>query len=212
MKKLLSPGKVATFVALWIGWSQYAVAEIVLSAGARMQDSSELANNAVAGEIAVSAPFYGPLRHNLSIDAIARSESGYAENRFGYYLGYRHSLTDRVFVEPQAGLVYLQHSRQQGQASSMSTPSAWDRTSAHARAFGIVAGYRAGPRSEVTMSIRRYLADIEVKQQATSSSCTGSCDGIDDVVDNPYAGLELPWSVEDLSNRTIISLSAGVRF
>lgn len=212
MKKLLPHMDVVLFVVLWMAWSQYAVAEIVVMAGARMQDSSELANNAVAGEIAVSAPIYGPFRHNLSVAGMARSETGYAESRLSYYLGYRHLLTGRVFIEPQAGMVYLQHSREQGQATSLPAPSSWNRTSAHARAFGVVVGYRPDPRTEVTVSVRRYLADIEVKQQATSSSCPASCDGIGNVVVNPYADLELPWSVDDLSNRTIISLSAGVRF
>ncbi|MEE4250981.1 MAG: hypothetical protein V2I38_10355, partial [Alcanivoracaceae bacterium] len=60
MRKLSSQRKVAIFVALWIGWS-HAVAEIVLAAGARMENSSELTDNAVAAEIAISAPLYGPL-------------------------------------------------------------------------------------------------------------------------------------------------------
>jgi hypothetical protein len=181
-----------------------------------MQDSSSLASDAVAAEITLSAPVYGPLRHSFSVAGMTRSESGYAENRFGYYLGYRHLLTDRVFIEPQAGLVYLQHSRQQvqGQAQSSAAHSSWDRTSARARAraFGIVAGYRPGPRTELMMSVRRYQADIEVQDQTASGSCVANCDGVDNVVHNPYAGLDLPASVDDLNNRTIISLSAGMSF
>lgn len=205
---------IAIVVALWTGSAQFASADIVLAAGTHMQDSSELASNAVAAEVAISASIYGPLRHSFSVAGMTRSESGYAENRFGYYLGYRHSLTDRFFIEPQAGLVYLQHSRQRvpGQAPTASAPSSWNKTSAHARAFGVVAGYRPGPRTEFMMSVRRYQADIEVRSQSASDSCVTDCDGIDDVVTNPYAGLDLPASVGELNNRTIISLSAGVLF
>ena len=211
MKKLPSHRKVAIFVALWIGWSQPAVAEMVLSAGSHMQDSSELASNAIAAEIAISAPLYGPLRHSVSFAGMTRSESGYAENRFGYYLGYRHLLTDRVFIEPQAGLVYLRHSKQQveGPSSTPSRFSSWDTTSGHAQAFGIVAGYRPGPRTEVMLSARRFRSDMKVRQRVLE--CLPDCDD-PNAVYNPYAGLETPMSVGELNNRTVISLSAGMLF
>ena len=202
---------IAIVVALWTGSAQFASADIVLAAGTNMQDSSELASNAVAAEVAISAPLYGPLRHSFSVAGMTRSESGYAESRFGYYLGYRHSLTDRFFIEPRVGLVYLQHSKQQVQdpASPPSRFSSWDKSSGHASAFGITAGYRPGLRTEVMMSARRYHSGMKVRQRVLE--CVPSCDD-PNAVYNPYAGLESPAPVDELNNRTIISLSAGVLF
>jgi hypothetical protein len=59
------------------------------------------------------------------------------------------------------------------------------------------------------LSARRFRSDMKVRQRVLE--CLPDCDD-PNAVDNPYAGLEMPMSVDELNNRTIISLSAGMSF
>lgn len=186
-------------------------AEIELAVGSGDIDSKTSMNNPEFAGIAISAGQAAGIRYGASLRQATYDEANLDEQRAGAGVSYRFSLPKYFFLEPQIDVAYIEY-------KSSSSKSSIERRDGNATAIstGVKAGYLAGQMT-VGIAIRQQFTNAKLNYSTQAhNSCNVNCTGINNLIYNPYAGLDLKGrdtAAEDaLKNITWLEASVGIAF